>query len=143
MSNSEETDELERIREQKRERLKAKQETTPSEVGGGDDTPNSPVEIESESHFEEMTTAHDVVLVDCYADWCGPCRMMEPTIESLAAESAAAVAKVDVDRHQGLARQLGAEGVPTLVVFSEGEPVERVVGAQDRATLDQLIQRAA
>ena len=68
--------------------------------------------------------------------------MREPTIECLAAEIGAAVAKVDVDRHQRLAQQLGAQGVPTLVVFADGKPVERVVGAQDRATLDQLIQRA-
>jgi thioredoxin 1 len=68
--------------------------------------------------------------------------MMEPTVEALAAESDAAVAKVDVDRHQRLAQQLGAQGVPTLVVFVDGEPVERVVGAQDRATLETLLQQA-
>ena len=146
MSDSEELDELERIRKQKREELKAKElgesvESSEANDGGGE-TPETPIEIESQSHFEEVTAAHDVVLVDCYADWCGPCQMMEPTIESLAAESDAAVAKVDVDRHQRLAQQLGAQGVPTLVVFADGKPVERVVGAQDRATLDQLLQRA-
>jgi len=143
MSDSEKTEELERIREQKREKLESRKTGTSPEASAGDDTPNSPVEIASNSHFEEMTTAHNVVLVDCYADWCGPCQMMEPAIDSLAAKSAAAVVKIDVDRHQGLARQLGAEGVPTLVAFSEGEPVERVVGAQDRTTLEGLIQRAA
>jgi thioredoxin 1 len=142
MSNSDELDELERIRRQKRERLKTKGEGESPETVEAGDSLDTPIEIESHSHFEEVTAAHEVVLVDCYADWCGPCQMMEPTIESLAAESDAAVAKVDVDRHQRLAQQLGAQGVPTLIVFADGEPVERVVGAQDRATLDQLIQRA-
>ncbi|MXR53067.1 thioredoxin [Halovenus sp. WSH3] len=142
MSDSDERDELQRIRERKRERLKRRQAAEQAETGSAD-SPRTPIEIESHSHFEEVTSTHDLVLVDCYADWCGPCQMMEPTIESLAAESEAAVAKVDVDRHQRLAQQLGAQGVPTLVVFAGGEPVERVVGAQDRATLEQLLQRAA
>ncbi len=148
MSDSNEMDELERIRQRKREKLKEQRHSgTGSESAVGTpesgETPTTPIEIEDQSHFEEVTSTHDLVLVDCYADWCGPCQMMEPTIESLAAESEAAVAKVDVDRHQRLAQQLGAQGVPTLVVFADGEPVERVVGAQDRTTLDQLLQRAA
>lgn len=135
MSHSD--DELEEIREQKREELKRRRDS------GGEEVPSSPVEVESQTHFEEVTSAHDLVLVDCYADWCGPCQMMEPTIDAIAAESEAAVVKVDVDRHQRLAQQLGAQGVPTLVVFADGKPVERVVGAQDRATLDQLLAQAA
>lgn len=134
MSHSD--DELEEIREQKREELKRRRDS------GGEEVPSSPVEVESQTHFEEVTSAHDPVLVDCYADWCGPCQMMEPTIDAIAAESEAAVVKVDVDRHQRLAQQLGAQGVPTLVVFADGKPVERVVGAQDRATLDQLLSQA-
>lgn len=148
MSNSEDVDELERIRQQKREELKQRRSTegSPESSGGSiesEETPTSPIEIESQSHLQEVTSTHDIVLVDCYADWCGPCQMMEPTIESLAAESDAAVAKIDVDRHQRLAQQLGAQSIPTLIVFADGEPVERVVGAQDRATLNQLLQQAA
>ena len=140
------SDERERIREQKRKELieehsnRSPDDTSDGETGGG--TPSEPIEIESQEHFEEVTSKYDLVLVDCYADWCGPCQMMEPTIESLAAESAAAVAKVDVDAHQGLAGQLGAQSIPTLIVFADGKPVERVVGAQDRATLEGLLQRA-
>jgi thioredoxin 1 len=143
MSNSDEADELERIREQKRERLKAKKSDGSSEASGTNDVPETPIEIESQSHFEEVTASYETVLVDCYADWCGPCQMMESTIEALAAESDAAVAKVDVDRHQHLDQQLGTQGVPTLVVFSEGKPVKRVVGAQDRTALEQLIEQAS
>jgi thioredoxin 1 len=82
---------------------------------------------------------HDVVLVDCYADWCGPCQMMEPAIEALAAETDAAVAKVDVDANQAVAQQLGARSIPTLVLYADGEAVDRFVGAQDRATLESAI----
>jgi len=146
MSNSEELDELERIRQQKREELKQRRDAGASVESSAEhtesvETPNSPLEIEDQSHFEEVTSTYDLVLVDCYADWCGPCQMMEPTLDSLATESEAAVAKVDVDRHQRLAQQLGAQGVPTLVVFADGNPVERVVGAQDWTTLEQLLRR--
>ncbi|MFC6722777.1 thioredoxin [Halobacteriaceae archaeon SHR40] len=137
------SDERERIREQKRKELI--EEHSDETVGGdeGTGTPTEPVEIESQAHFEELTSEHELVLVDCYADWCGPCKMMEPTIESLAAETDALVVKVDVDAHQGLAQQLGARSIPTLLVFSDGEPVERVVGAQDRSTLEGLLQQAS
>jgi thioredoxin 1 len=139
-------DELERIRERKREELKRRESDSGSASqgdAGDEETPNTPIEVKGQSHFEEVTSAHDLVLVDCYADWCGPCQMMEPTIESIAAESGAAVAKVDIDRHQVLAQELGVQGVPTLVVFAEGNPVKRVVGAQDRATLDNLLAQAS
>jgi thioredoxin 1 len=65
--------------------------------------------------------------------------MLEPTVEALASDSPAAVAKVDIDAHQGLASQYGVQGVPTLLLFADGEPVERVVGVQDRETLESLV----
>ena len=140
------SDERERIREQKRKELieeySDRNFDDTSDDGTGGKTPTEPIEIESQRHFEELTDEYELVLVDCYADWCGPCQMMEPTIESLAAESDAAVAKVDVDSHQGLAGQLGAQSIPTVIVFADGKPVERVVGAQDRATLEGLLQQA-
>jgi thioredoxin 1 len=138
---AESDDERKRIREQKRKELRERAET------GGTDTertvaPGEPVEIDSQDHFQQVVSENDTVLVDCYADWCGPCQMMEPTIEAVAAESEAAVAKVDVDRHQQLASQLGVRGVPTLLLYVDGEAAERLVGAQDRETLDRLLQQA-
>ncbi|WP_276302266.1 thioredoxin [Halorussus lipolyticus] len=131
-------DELESIREQKRDELlgedDAESETTES-------APNEPIHVESVEHFSTVTTDHDVVLVDFYADWCGPCNMLEPTVEALAQKTDAAVAKVDIDQHQGLATQYGVRGVPTLLLFADGEQVEQVVGVQDEATLTQLIER--
>jgi thioredoxin 1 len=136
-----EKEERERIREQKRKEL-IEQHSGDDAGKATEDTPAEPVEVESQAHFEDLIAEHELVLVDCYADWCGPCQMMEPTIESLAAETDAVVAKVDVDAHQRLAQQLGAQSIPTLIVFADGQPVERVVGAQDRASLEQLLQQA-
>ncbi|WP_222913282.1 thioredoxin family protein [Natrinema sp. SYSU A 869] len=139
--------ERQRIREQKkrelRERLENGSVSDTSDVGGQASSPDEPIDIEGSDHFDEVINDHDVVLVDCYADWCGPCQILEPTIETLAAETDAAVATVDVDRHQRLAQQLGARGVPTLVLYADGEPVERMVGAQDCATLERLVEQYA
>lgn len=133
-------DEIERIREQKRKELVEKH-AGGSPDAGESKSHDSPVEIEGRDHLDSLLERESPVLVDCYADWCGPCQMMEPTVESLAAETPAVVAKVDVDAHQALASQLGARGVPTLVLFVDGEPVERLVGAQDRATLEGLVRQ--
>ncbi|SDK92916.1 thioredoxin [Natronorubrum texcoconense] len=136
-------DERERIREQKKRELQQRLENDGELDGTGDSmaTPSEPIVIEGQAHLNDVVSTHDVVLVDCYADWCGPCQMLEPTIESLATETDAAVAKVDVDAHQRLAQQLGARGVPTLVLYADGQPVERTVGAQSKGQLEELIER--
>jgi len=82
-----------------------------------------------------------VVLVDFYADWCGPCQMLEPIVESIAAETDAAVAKVDVDANQQLAAQYGVRGVPTLVLFAGGEKVQEMVGVQQKEALVAAIEQ--
>jgi thioredoxin 1 len=158
-------DELEEIRRRKRERLERRLDAgadakaadagdaTDSRAASGgtgatDDrsgsaTPSEPIHVESETEFSAVVDAHDVVLVDFYADWCGPCEMLEPTVAALARDSPAAVAKVDVDAHQGLASRYGVRGVPTLLLFSGGEPVERVVGVRDQGSLASLVAEYA
>lgn len=139
---SESSDELERIREQKRKELVERHNgESPDDSGGETESYGRPVEIQGSAHLDELLGQESPVLVDCYADWCGPCQMMEPTVEALAAETPAVIAKVDIDTHQSLAGQLGVQGVPTLVLFVDGEPVERLVGAQDRSTLEGLIRQ--
>ncbi len=133
-------DELEEIREQKRAEIQA-------ELGGSDGhqstastaAPREPIHVEGEGDLDRMTAEHEVVLVDFYADWCGPCQMLEPIVETLAAETAAAVAKVDVDVQQQLAAQFQVRGVPTLVLFANGEPVEHVTGVRGEDELRELI----
>ncbi|GAB7090099.1 thioredoxin [Halorubrum luteum] len=137
-------DERQRIRERKKRELRQQLENgTESADASEPGTPTEPIHIEGRDHLNRVVETHSVVLVDCYADWCGPCQMLEPTIEELAAESDAAVAKVDVDAHPGLAQQLGVRGVPTLVLYADGEAVERTSGVQDKATLQALIGRYA
>jgi len=103
----------------------------------------TPVQVDGEASLDELVGRHDVVLVDFYADWCGPCKMLEPTLESLAAETAATVGKVDVDVHQQLAAKYGVQGIPNLVLFVDGEPAERVVGVQPESQLRSLVESYA
>lgn len=125
-------EDIERIREQKRK-----------ELGGRADTPDEPVAVEGAEHLERLLAKHDVVLVDFYADWCGPCKMLAPTVAEIAAETVATVLKVDIDAHQDLAAEYQVQGVPTLYLFVDGEVHERMVGVQDKATLVDAIESAA
>jgi thioredoxin 1 len=141
MSDADDRDDVESIRERKRERLR--EELADEGGAGGSGTPTDPVHIEGAGHMEQFVTDHDVVLVDFYADWCGPCKMLEPTVEEIAAETGAAVAKVDIDAHQDLAAQYRVQGVPTLHLFADGEPAEQMVGVQEKATLENLVAQYA
>lgn len=84
------------------------------------------------------------VVVDFYADWCGPCKMMAPVFDEFARDTRgrALVAKLDTDRNQATAQRYGVRGIPTLIVFKQGKEVARQVGAVPRAALDQLLARA-
>ena len=140
-------DTIEDIKERRREQL-LEQLNTEGELATDDEsaeestggTPDTPIHVESVEHFSEVTGDHDVVLVDFYADWCGPCKQLEPIVEEIAAETDAAVAKVDIDRLQPLAQRHGVRGVPTMVLFSDGEPVEQTVGVKPKAQLTALIE---
>ena len=81
------------------------------------------------------------VLVDFYADWCGPCKTIAPAIEAVADSFAdrLRVAKVNVDDNPELATRYGVRGIPTLVVFKNGEPVDSVTGAIGQRGIDELV----
>jgi thioredoxin 1 len=114
--------------------------STETEPNRSADALEEPVRVGGQSELDELVSDTDVVLVDFYADWCGPCRMLEPVVERLAADTDAAVAKVDVDVNQALARSFGVRGVPTLVLFADGEQVEEIVGVQSEEQLRSLIE---
>ena len=82
-----------------------------------------------------------LTLVDFYADWCGPCRMMAPILEAVAAERAdLTVAKVNVDESAALASRFGVMSIPTLVLLDGGEEVKRIVGARPKDALLQELE---
>ncbi|WP_075936357.1 thioredoxin [Halosegnis longus] len=110
---------------------------TSAETGAS--TANESLHISGKSELDEIIAEHDVVLADFYADWCGPCQMLEPIVKKLAADTGATVAKVDVDANQQLAAAYGVRGVPTLVLFADGEQVEEIVGLQGEDQLRTLI----
>ena len=92
--------------------------------------------------FAAETTASVPVVVDFWAAWCGPCRMISPLLEDLAKRHAAdlKVVKVDVDANRGLATRFGAPSIPLLVVIRDGQEIDRVVGALPRAALEQRLR---
>jgi len=99
-------------------------------------------EVISTADFEnKVLNAEGKVLIDFFATWCGPCRMIAPAIEEIAEEKAGelAVYKVDIDQSPELASRYGIRGVPTLMVFEGGKPVGQIVGAQPKANILQMI----
>lgn len=154
MSDSEsgsDENELEAIRERKKEQLRRKLEHGDLDEGdtktdGSQDSmdetknaPSEPIRLDDPNRFDTVVSEYDTVLVDFYADWCGPCQMMEPAVAAIARDTDAAVLKVDIDRQQGLAGQFGVRSVPTLVLFRNGDPAQRVMGAQSEAALKRLV----
>ncbi|WP_458207888.1 thioredoxin [Haladaptatus sp. NG-SE-30] len=105
--------------------------------------PTEPQYVESVDDFQQKIDENEIVFVDFYADWCGPCNMLEPIVEDLAAETPASVLKVDVDQHQKLAGQFQVRGVPTTVLFVDGDVAETMVGVRGKEQYVDLIDRVA
>ena len=100
--------------------------------------PINVTESEFESQVVQSTTP---VLVDLWAEWCGPCRMVAPVLEQLAneTEGVLTVAKVDIDANPGVATRLGVLNIPTMVLFKDGQEVKRIVGFKNKPQLVKIL----
>lgn len=100
----------------------------------------SVVTITQQNFEQEVLQSDKPVLVDFWAEWCGPCRMVSPIVEEIAAErSDIKVGKINVDQQQALAAQYGVRSIPTLVVFKNGRVHKTAIGARPKASLLQLL----
>ena len=100
------------------------------------------LQLNSENFEQEVLQAQQPVLVDFYADWCGPCKMMAPLVEKLAEEAGdkAKICKLNVDDAQSIAAQYGVMSIPTFIVFKQGEAVNKTVGVQSEESLKNMLK---
>jgi thioredoxin 1 len=96
-----------------------------------------PIEVTDATFDSEVLQASTPVLVDFWAAWCGPCRMIAPVVNEIAGEQAGVlkVAKLDVDQNPATSTRFGVQSIPTLIVFKDGQPVERIVGYMPKERL--------
>ncbi len=123
-------EELEKIRAKKLEMLKKKMEY------------KGPVVV-TDADFDEVIKNNDFVIVDFWAPWCGPCRIVEPILEEIGKKYAGMVtiAKLNVDENQKTAARFGVMGIPTMIFFKAGQMVERIVGAAPKGRIENAIMR--
>ncbi|UCC92630.1 MAG: thioredoxin [Thermoplasmata archaeon] len=122
------------------------QEMMTSMSDNGTDTsdwPSMPVEI-TDDNIEEMSGKYPHLVVDCWAEWCGPCRMLGPTIEELAGELQGKVVfgKLNTDFNRNLPRKYGIMSIPTILFYKDGEVVGKTVGALPKEYILEAIEQA-
>lgn len=106
--------------------------------------PDAPLTVTG-SDLGDFVQRHDLAVLDVWAEWCGPCKRLEPIIEDLADELSGRVVfgKLDADANPDVVERFGIQGIPTLLVFKEGEPVDRITGVLPKDQLKQRVLRHA
>jgi thioredoxin 1 len=141
----EEDRELERIKRAKLNeligRISTKEEKTPK----GDDKlskMDKPIDL-TDSTFTDFIKKNEVAVVDCWAPWCGPCRIVSPIIDTLAKEYSGKITfgKLNTDNNRNIPMQFGIMSIPTILVFKNGKLVDRIVGAMPKPMLENRITR--
>ena len=102
---------------------------------------SKPIEI-TDANFEQIIASDKPVLVDFWAEWCGPCRMVGPIVEELASDydGKAVIGKVDVDTNPEVSAKFGIRSIPTLLVFKGGQVVDKQIGAVPKSVLSQKLE---
>lgn len=103
---------------------------------------NKPVKV-TDTTFKETIQNHSIVVVDCWAPWCAPCRMVTPIMDALALDYAGKIlfGKLNVDENRAVAIEYQIMSIPTLLVFKNGKLVDRIIGAQPRQMLEPKLSR--
>jgi len=132
--------EVEEIRQRKMAEMMKGVEDSRS---GGNGWPEAPVNV-TDSSFESFIRKYPKVVVDCWAPWCGPCRMLSPTIDAISKEMKGdvAFAKVNTDENFGTASKYRIMSIPTLLFFKDGKLVDKSIGAAPKAMVEQQIKKA-
>ena len=104
---------------------------------------SEPIEI-TDANFADFVKEHPIVVVDCWAAWCAPCRMLSPVIHELAQERAdVKFAKLDVDKNRSVPMKYGIMSIPTLLYFKNGELVDKTLGALPKPLIESRLERLA
>lgn len=132
-------EEIDRIRNKKMQKMMEKIQVVDLEDNTAGNN-GKPVEL-TDSNFNNIISENDVVLVDCWADWCGPCRMLAPTIDELSREYSgkAVISKLNVDYNPVKAREFKVMGIPTMLLFKHGKLVDKLVGVTPKPMIEAKI----
>ena len=108
----------------------------------GNSPPAYPVEVTDKSFEEEVLFFEGAVLMDCWAPWCGPCRMVAPVLDQLAAEYAGRIkiAKLNVDDNPTTASRYGIQSIPTMLLFKKGKQLHKLIGALPKAEIERHLR---